>query len=363
MDAVILVGGGGTRLRPLTYALPKPLIPVFNQPLISRIIAHLARHGVDRVVLAAAASERRIEAALGDGAQLSVQLSYSYETEPLGSGLAVKQAAANFDGAFFVCNGDIITDLDLTAMLKQHRAQDATLSIALSAVEDPTAFGIAELAGGDRITRFVEKPSREEAPSSWANAGTWIFEPEVLNHIPGQKLDGSLERLVFPKLIADGSVVQGFPADAYWIDVGTAERYLQLHREVMQKRLAGWLPQGVEANAVCGEGCEVSPEAQLGANVILGRNARVGTRVRITGPTVLGDNCAVGQGAKIAGSVLWSNIAIGAGAVVRDSIIGSGCSIGANAILEGAVLGNGATVAPGVHLPPGARLEPDEVAA
>lgn len=131
MDAVILVGGGGTRLRPLTYALPKPLIPVLNQPLIARLIANLQHHGVDNIVLAASASERRIEKVLGDGESLGVKLSYSYETEPLGSGLAVKQAARNFTGAFFVCNGDVITDLDLSAMRERHVEHGATLSISL----------------------------------------------------------------------------------------------------------------------------------------------------------------------------------------------------------------------------------------
>jgi mannose-1-phosphate guanylyltransferase len=362
MDAVILVGGGGTRLRPLTYAVPKPLIPVFNQPLIARIITNLAQHGVDRVVLAASAGERRIETALGNGSRLGVKLSYSYETEPLGSGLAVKQAARDFGGAFFVCNGDVITDLDLSAMLKRHRDRKATLSISLSSVDDPTAFGIAELADEDRITRFVEKPSREEAPSSWANAGTWIFEPEVLDQIPDEKMDGSLERLVFPTLIADGLIVQGFPSDAYWIDVGTSERYLQLHRDIFARGIPGWLPEGIATSAALAEGCQVWPDAELGANVMLGRNARIGGQVQIEGPSVLGDNCAVRDHASIAGSVLWADVRVGSGAVIRDSIIGAGCWIGDEAVVEGAVLANGARVKRGVRLERGSRLEPDEIA-
>ena len=362
MDAVILVGGGGTRLRPLTYAVPKPLIPVFNQPLLARIIGHLARHGVDRVVLAASVGERRIESSLGDGSQLGVQLSYSYETQPLGSGLAVKQAAQDLDGAFFVCNGDVITDLDLTSMLQRHRDRNAILSIALSAVDDPTAFGIVELDAADKITRFVEKPSREEAPSSWANAGTWIFEPEVLDHIPDEKMDGSLERLVFPSLIADGFVVQGFPADAYWIDVGTSERYLQLHADVFARGIEGWLPDGVTTTAALGDGSQVWRDAQLGANVIVGHNTRIGGQVKIEGPSVLGDRCTIREHAVISSSILWSDVKVGAGAVVRGCIIGAGCWIGDEAVVEGAVLANGARVKRGVHLDRGSRLEPDEVA-
>jgi mannose-1-phosphate guanylyltransferase len=361
MNAVILVGGGGTRLRPLTYAVPKPLIPVLNQPLIARVIANLQRHGVDHVVLAASAGERRIEAALGDGSQLGVSLSFCYETEPLGSGLAVKQAALGFDGPFFVCNGDIITDLDLTAMARRHRERDATLSISLSSVDDPSGYGIAELAEGDRITRFVEKPAPGDAPSTWANAGTWIFETEVLRHIPDEKMDGSLERLVFPTLIADGFVVQGFPSDAYWMDVGTSERYLNLHRDILSGRLPEWLPQDGAGRSL-GEGCEVWPDAELGSPVVLGRNCRVGGKVRIEGPTVLGDGCAVRDLARIERSVLWSDVRIGSGAIVRDSIIANGCWIGDEAVVEGAVLANGARVKRGVRLAPGARLEPEEVA-
>lgn len=362
MDAVILVGGGGTRLRPLTYAVPKPLIPVLNQPLIARIIANLQRHGVDRIVLAASASERRIEASLGDGSHLGVSLSYCYETEPLGSGLAVKQAARDFPGPFFVCNGDIITDLDLTAMTKRHRERAATLSISLSEVDDPSGYGIAELAEGDRITRFVEKPAHGEAPSNLANAGTWIFEREVLDHIPDEKMDGSLERLVFPSLIADGLLVQGFPSASYWMDVGTAERYTQLHHDVLSSRLDGWLPDSIQTQAVLGEDCKVWPDAELGARVLLGRRVRVGGQVSIQGPSVLGDECTVREHATIEGCVLWSGAKIGAGAVVRDSIIGDGCWIGDEAVVEGAVLANGAGVKRGVRLGHGARLEPNEVA-
>jgi len=362
MDAVILVGGGGTRLRPLTYAVPKPLIPVMNRPLVAHLIANLARHGVENVVLAASATEKRIEAALGEGYGLGVHIAYAYEEEPLGSGLAVKAAAKDFQGSFFVCNGDVITDLDLSSMAQRHRNRGATLSISLSSVEDPSGFGVVELTDSDRITRFVEKPARGEAPSSWANAGTWIFEPEVLDHIPDERMDGSLERLVFPSLIADGFIVQGFPSDAYWMDVGTSERYMQLHRDILADRLNGWLPEGAGNAPVLGQNCEVWPDARIGARVIMGIGCRVGGQALIQGPTVMGDGCDVRERGRVEHSVVWSNAKIGAGAVVRDSIIGSDVWIGDEAVVEGAVLANGARVKRGVRLGPGARLEPDEVA-
>jgi mannose-1-phosphate guanylyltransferase len=362
MDAVILVGGGGTRLRPLTYALPKPLIPVLNQPLIARLIANLRQHGVENIVLAANAAERRIENALGDGSSLGVKLSYSYETEPLGSGLAVKQAARNFDGAFFVCNGDVITDLDLSDMRARHEDNGATLSISLSSVDNPSGFGVVELADADRIVRFVEKPAPGEAPSSWANAGTWIFEPEVLQHIPDEKMDGSLERLVFPSLIADGFRVQGFPSPAYWMDVGTAERYTKLHADILDGCIDGWLPGGSSAEAITGEDCQVWQDAVLGPRVVLGRRCRVGGLVNIVGPTVIGDSCDVRDRTTIERTIIWSDSKIGSGASVRDSIIGSDVWIGDDVVIDGAIIANGARVRRGARLPRGARLEPEEVA-
>ena len=299
---------------------------------------------------------------MGDGSALGVALSYCYETEPLGSGLAVKQAARGFDGPFFVCNGDVITGLDLGAMALRHKDNGALLSISLSYVDDPSGFGVAELDEDDRIRRFVEKPAPGEAPSSWANAGTWIFEPEVLQHISDDKMDGSLERLVFPSLIADGFRVQGFPSAAYWMDVGTSERYMQLHRDILAGRLDTLVPDDIEVNPYVGSGCRLWPDAALLPPVVLGERCRVGAGARIEGPAVLGDDCAVREEGRVAASVLWSGVRVGEGAIVRDSIIGEGCWIGDGAVVEGSVLANGAKVKRGVRLGPGARLEPDEVA-
>ncbi len=363
MNAVILVGGGGTRLRPLTYAVPKPLIPVLNRPLITHLIDNLRRHGVDRIVLAASAGDRRIEDAVGDGTALGISITYSYETEPLGSGLAVKQAARDFVRAFFVCNGDVITDLDVADMAARHRERGAIVSIYLASVEDPSGFGVAEMDRSDRIMRFVEKPPPGEAPSNFANAGTWLFEPEVLDHIPDEKMDRSLEQLVFPSLIAEGFMVLGYPSDAYWMDVGTCERYLQLHHDLLSGRIPQWLPGDLRENRPSvGVESEIWPDAVFEGRVIVGRATRIGGGVRVVGPTVLGDRCAVRDKSTIERSVIWSEAKIGSEAVVRDSVLGKGAWVGDGAVVEGAVLADGAKVKRGVHLPPGARLEPEEVA-
>jgi mannose-1-phosphate guanylyltransferase len=363
MNAVVLVGGGGTRLRPLTYACPKPLIPVLNRPLITHLLDNLRRHGVDRVVFAAAANERRIEEALGDGAGTGLSISYCYEPEPLGSGLAVKQAAKGFKEAFFVCNGDVITDLDVADMAARHRERGAIVSISLARVEDPSGYGVVEMDRSDRITRFVEKPPRADAPSEFANAGTWLFEPEVLDHIPDEKMDRSLEQLVFPSLIAEGYLVLGYPSDAYWMDVGTSERYLQLHADLLEGRIPQWLPGDLrDGQASVGVESQLWHDVRVEGRVILGRACRVGGMTRINGPVVIGDRCDVRDKALIERSVIWSQVKIGSEAVVRDSILGKGCWIGDGAVVEGAVLADGAKVRRGGRLGPGARLEPDEVA-
>ena len=362
MDAVILVGGNGTRLRPLTHAVPKPLIPVLNRPLITHLIENLKRHGVARIVLAASASDRRIEDALGDGAELGVSLSYSYEMEPLGSGLAVKLAARDFEGPFFVCNGDVVNDLDLTDMARRHAERGAAMSIFLATVADPSSYGIADLQPDGRITRFVEKPARDEAPSNFGNAGTWLFDPLVLDLIPDEKMDGSIERLLTPGLIAKGRLVLGYPSDAYWMDVGTSERYLQVHGDIIGGRMPGSLAGDVSEGALLDEGCEVWPTATVGPGVIVGRRGRIGGLARIVGPSVLGDDCVLRDNATVERSVLWNGVRIGSGAVVRDSILGDGCWVGDDTVVEGAVLANGAKVRKGARLALGAKLGPDEIA-
>jgi len=361
LKAVILAGGSGTRLRPLTYAIPKPLVPVINEPLIGLLIRHLARHGVDEVVLAVSAGDNRLEETIADGAAYDVRVRYCYETEPLGSGLAVKQAAQDFDGPFFVCNGDVLTNVDLSAMAAQHVDRGAIMSIFLAPVADPSGFGIAAIEHDNRINRFVEKPPAGQAPSNLANAGTWLFQPEVLDHIPNEKMDGSIERLVMPALIADGRLVLGYPSDAYWMDVGTPERYLQVTRDLLSERLPGWAPDGISLHPWVGELSQIYTGARIDAPALLGERVRIGGQAILIGPIVLGDDTVVRENALVEGSVLWDNVRIGSSAVVRNSIIGSGCWVGDDAVVENAVLANGAKVQRGVRLANGARLEPGEV--
>lgn len=361
LGAVILVGGGGTRLRPLTYAIPKPLIPVLNRPLIVHMLDNLRRHGVTRIVLAASASDKRMEAALGDGGAYGVSLEYCYETEPLGSGLAVKEAASRFDSPFFVCNGDVLANLDLTEMAARHLEAGAMMSIFLASVSDPSSFGIADIDDSGRIHRFLEKPGPGQTSSRWANAGTWLFEPAVLDQIPNEKMDGSIERLVMPSLIAQGDLVLGYASDTYWMDVGTPQRYLQVHNDLLHGAIPSWVSPNITTEADIGEGCQIWADAQIGEYVVLGDNCRLGGQARVGGPSVIGNGVTIREKARIEASILWADVKVGAGAVIRNSIIGEGCMIGDGCVIEDAVLANGAGVKRQIHLS-GARLEPDEIA-
>ncbi|MEX2246230.1 MAG: NDP-sugar synthase [Dehalococcoidia bacterium] len=364
MLAVILAGGAGTRLRPLTYARRKELVPVLNRPLLEHRLRNLRDHGITDVVIACAADARDIEAHFAGGSALGVRLRYAYEERPLGSGRAVKEAARSVgaqDQTIVVCNGDIITDLDITAMVARHRETGATLSMSLASVDDPWLYGVAEVDDALAITSFVEKPPPGSEPSNLINAGTWIFDPEVLRRVPddGSAVrDGFAERVLFPGLIADGLRVQGFREDL-WMDLGSPERYLLGTRLLLERETAR-----IGAEVIGREGGRIAEGAVLEGMVCLGDAVAVCAGARITGPTVLGARVRVDAGATVEASVIWEDARIGAGASVTRSIVGGGVRIGERASLVDAVIADGAAIAPGVKLEPGARIMPgDQVRA
>ncbi len=362
MHAVILAGGAGTRLRPLTYARRKELVPILNRPLLEYRLALLRDHGVRDIALACSQGMGEVEQHFGDGAALGVRLTYNYEEKPLGSGRAVKEAAraAGATGTLVVCNGDILTNLDLTGMIARHRETGAALSISLAPVDDPWHFGVVAVDDDLRIGHFVEKPPQGEEPSNLINAGTWLWEPQVLDRIPEDDSairDGFSERVLFPGVIADGLRVQGFVEDL-WVDVGSPERYLRATRLLLERET-----RRTGSDAIGRDAAEVAADAVIEGHVLLGAGARIGSGARIVGPSVLGDRAAVGAGAVVEGSVLWEDARVGAGARVSGSIVAAGAVIGDRAVVADAVLADGARVPDGVALPPGARLMPGEVAS
>lgn len=360
MYAVILAGGAGTRLRPLTYARRKELVPLLGRPLLEYRLVNLREHGVTNIILACSQGMGEVEQHFGDGASLGVSLNYQYEDRPLGSGRAVKEAARAFGatGTLVVCNGDILTNVDLTAMLDRHRTTGATLSISLAPVDDPWHFGVVDVDDDLRIGHFVEKPPQGEEPSNLINAGTWLWEPGVLDRIPDDESavrDGYSERVLFPGIIADGLRVQGFIEDL-WVDVGAPDRYLRATRLLLERET-----RRLGSDIIMEAGATVANRARIEGHVHIGAGASVAIDAVVRGPAMLGERASVGEGAVVDRSVLWEDARVGAGARVTGSIIAAGAEVGAGAVVEDAILANGATVAPNHTLAAGARLMPGEV--
>ncbi len=336
MKAVVLVGGEGTRLRPLTETSPKPLLPLVDRAILDHVLDHLVAHGIHEVIMSSPYLERTfhpfIEARRGDPA-----LTWVTEREPLGTGGAIVHVLDRLDDEPFVAlNGDILTDLDLTAMIASHRESGAVVTIALHDVDDARPFGLIATDAGGRITAFREKPA-DPVPGG-INAGTYVLDPGTLRAWrPGAAT--SIERQIFPTLIEAGAKLVGFRSDSYWLDLGTPERYLQAHFDL----LAGTV-RGISYDAPwLGEGAEVDLRAHLGRWVVVGAGAGVGPE------------------AQVDDSVLMPLASVGAGARVLRSILGPGAVAGAGATLVGCVLGEGAR-APGAISLEDAKVPPGAVA-
>jgi mannose-1-phosphate guanylyltransferase len=331
MRAVVLVGGFGTRLRPLTLHIPKPMLPVGHVPIIERLVANLARGGVTEVVLALGFRPEPFVEAFPDGTCAGVAITYAVEPEPLDTAGAIRFAAdaAGIDDTFIVANGDVLTDLDVSLLLAFHRAHDAEATIALIGVPDPSAFGVVALDDAGRVERFVEKPAPGTAPSNLINAGTYVLEPSVLARIPsGQKV--SIERATFPAVVADGRLF-AMATDDYWLDTGRPELYLDANLDVVAGRRRF-------------DHCDaVHPTASVAADAVVVES-------------VVGAGCAVGAGAVLERSVLLPGAVVGAGARVVASVVMG--TVGEGASLQAVVLGSEALVADGEHLNDCRRPEP-----
>lgn len=348
MKAVILVGGEGTRLRPLTCNTPKAVVPVLNHPFLEHLLVYLKQHGITDIILAMGYNPEPIQKCLGDGAQLGIRLTYLVEQSPLGTAGAVKNAEALLDETFLVFNGDVLTEIDLTAMIQHHREIKPRVTIALTPVDNPSAYGVVETDARSMVRRFVEKPKPGQATTNMINAGIYILEPDVLSLIP-PATRFMFEHSVFPQLISAGAPVLGYPSDAYWIDIGTPEKYLQVHDDLLHE----W---GDEVRI---EGkSNIHPAAQLTGPVLVGEGCTIAAGARIRGPSALGDRCIIGKDAMVEGSVLWDGVRIGDGSSIRRSLIAS-CSRVENGQLDGCVLGDNIAVKKDSRVLPGSRIWPD----
>jgi len=358
VKAVVLVGGEGTRLRPLTYTTPKPLLPIVNRPFLEHQLAWLARHGVDDVVLSLGYLPDAFAAHFPDGRFGTIALSYAPEPEPLGTAGAIRFAAGDIDERFLVCNGDVLTDLDVTELVAFHERRGAEATIALTQVDDPSAFGVVPTASDGRVHAFVEKPPRDRAPTNWINAGTYVLEPSMLDRIP-RGVPLSVERVTFPNMLERGGALFALHSDAYWLDIGTPHKYLEAHLDVLAGRLGKPAPDGREVGpSVWVEGnAAIDPSADVIGPAVIGTGARVDARAHVT-MSVLGPGASVGSGARVERSVLLAGACVASDAEVIDAVIGCDATVEARAAVgEMSVVGAGAVVGAGIRMA-GARVDP-----
>jgi NDP-sugar pyrophosphorylase family protein len=346
LQAVILAGGMGTRLRPLTLNCPKPVVPLLNVPFLHHQLALLAAHGVTDVILSVSHLPDVIRGVMGDGRTAGVRLRYVVEAEPLGTAGGVRNAADLVSGRVVVLNGDILTDIDLGAMLAAHEARGAKASIYLTPVENPTVYGLVELEADGRVHRFVEKPGWDEVTTNTINAGIYVLERELLDLIPrGQP--SSIEREFFPMLLERRIPFVGHVPRAYWLDIGTAAKYLQAHQDLLDRLVQthAALPGRRVQEGWLDPGADVHSTVRFRAPVVVGAGCRI-EQDAVVGPgAVLGAGCHIGRGAHVEASVLWESVAVGAAARLAGCLIGRGGRVGAHAeVGAGTVLGDGSAV-------------------
>lgn len=360
MKAVVLVGGEGTRLRPLTYTTPKPLLPIANQAFLERQLVWLARHGIDEVVLSLgylpdAFHRHFARDHAGHDVYGGVRLRYAVEDTPLGTAGAIRYAAEGIDERFVVCNGDVLTELDLGAMVRFHDARGAEVTISLTEVPEPSAFGVVPTKPDGQVIAFVEKPAPGRAPSTWINAGIYVIEPEFLARIP-PRLNVSVERETFPRMLDRPGRLYGFASDAYWIDIGTPEQYLQAHLDVLAGRVAFPPAPGARERSpgvwVQGD-ATIEPGARVAATVLIGPGSRIESGATVEA-SVLGPGTVVETGARLDRAVVHAGARVSRDSAVRQSVIGPDAVLKPEVDLRAfTIIGAGTTVPSGTRMAAG----------
>ncbi|MFI6413845.1 sugar phosphate nucleotidyltransferase [Streptomyces sp. NPDC050585] len=341
-EAILLVGGKGTRLRPMTVNTPKPMVPAAGVPFLTHQLARARAAGVEHIVLATSYLAEVFEPYFGDGSSLGLHLEYVTEVEPLGTGGAIRNVASRLtsgpDDPVLIFNGDILTGLDIRALVDTHETSGADVSLHLTRVEDPRAFGLVPTDPTGRVTAFLEKPQTpEEIVTDQINAGAYVFRRSVIDTIPAGR-PVSVERETFPDLLADGAHLQGMVDSTYWLDLGTPQAFVRGSADLVLGRAPSPAVPGRCGDRLVVDGASVAPDAKL------------------SGGTVIGAGATVGEGARIDGSAVMAGAIVEPGAVVTDSLVGEGARIGARTVLHGAVIGDGAHVGADNELRDGVRV-------
>ncbi|MBF6621281.1 MAG: NDP-sugar synthase [Patulibacter sp.] len=356
LQAVILVGGKGTRLQPLTAERPKPIVSLVDRPFMAYMLEWVASHGITDVIMCCGFLPDALQEVLGDGSRYGVELTWVIEPDPRGTAGALKMAEQHITGRFVMLNGDVLTDIDLSAQLRQHESTGATGTLGLVPVDDPTAYGLVRLGDDLRVTGFLEKPEPSEIDTDLISAGVYVLEPRVLGMIPPDRMV-SIEREVWPLLVDDG-LYGCRHGSAYWMDIGTPERYLEGTADILagrvRTRVAERLAAGaVDPSATVASDLDVSPEALVDAG------ARIGTGVRIGAGSVIGRNVTIADDVTIENAVILEGAQIASGVRLDRCVVGQGAEIGANVRVAGAAMvGDGAVIGAGNTLDHGMRVMP-----
>jgi len=353
MKAVIIAGGLGTRLRPLTYNTPKPIVPVANLPFVVHQIELLRQHGMDEIILNLHYLSGNIKKILDDGKEWGIKIRYSIEATPLGTAGAVKNAEEYFgDGPMVVFNGDVLTDINISQIVDYHIKKKASVTLTLTRVEDPTDYGLIKTAADGKVERFIEKPSWEQlatiGPIDTINAGIYIIDPAIFKHVP-KGVEYSFERQLFPELLESGVPIFGYTTDRYWIDIGKPEQYRQAHEAILRNEVTVKIfGARTDGKIWIGDGAQLDKTVKLVGPAIIGKRTKIGAEAKILDYSVIGDNVTIGNESNIEQSIIWSGTRIGQHVNLKGCVIGFNCLIEDYVRLgEGVLLADGSVVKKG----------------
>jgi mannose-1-phosphate guanylyltransferase/phosphomannomutase len=362
MKGIIIAGGAGTRLRPLTYTRPKPLIPVVNRPFLEYQVALLRRHGIDEIIFCTNYMADQIEAHFGNGSAFGVSMKYAIEDTPLGTAGAIKnaQSIAGSD-AFIVLNGDVLTDFDLSEIIAFHKAKEALVTLTLQQVPSPSPYGVIVTDGDGRVREFKEpseevkkklaaNPNIEPTGTDYINAGIYVMQAEALERIPtGRPV--SIERETYPQMLASNEPLYATVAEGFWLDIGRPAQYRQATQAILQRDIVVEVPGECVDGYWAEAGTDVDPTAHIAPTVHIGKNAKVEGGASLAGRTVLGPNCVIGENASLTDCILEANVRVDAGAKLQGVILDDNCHVG-----EGVVITHNIVFAAGSHLGKGTRI-------
>jgi mannose-1-phosphate guanylyltransferase/phosphomannomutase len=359
MKAIIMAGGEGTRLRPLTSNQPKPMVPVINKPVMEHIIELLKKHGIVDIVATLQFLSPLIKTYFGDGADLGVHISYATEESPLGTAGSVKNVQQHIDDTFIVISGDALTDIDLTKAIEFHKEKKSATTLILKHVENPLQFGVVVTKEDGRIDRFLEKPTWGQVLSDTVNTGIYILEPSVLKLIP-ENTSFDFSKDLFPKLMKSKKPMYGFIAEGYWCDIGDLDQYLKVQHDILAKK-TDIEPEGfkIGRSIWVNQGAQIDPMADIKGPVIIGKHAKIEAGARVRPYTVIGNNTVIKTGAFVHRSIIWDNVYVGPSSHIRGCVIGRNCDIKQAAKLdEGVAIGDNCVIGKNAVIHPNVRIYP-----